>query len=61
MKPFAILMLSDLTVRYFDHKDDWMTAIETMTRNNNQNRFIALKYHHGAQCYTVPELMTTKS
>jgi hypothetical protein len=56
MKPYAIITLHDLKVRTFTDKDEWKTAIGALTKVGFQ--FIALKWHHGAGVYQLPEVVT---
>lgn len=49
MKPFALLILSNLKVKTFDNKDDWNLAMVTL--RENKTAFLPLKYHHGAVAY----------
>lgn len=53
-KPYAIIHLRDLRVIYFDHKDDWLAAVQTW--ETDQVPFVALKYHNGVGAYQVPEV-----
>ena len=51
--PFALVTLETLTIKRFDHKEDWQTAMNAIQARGQD--FVALKYHVGAGRYVVPE------
>lgn len=51
--PFALVTLETLTIKRFDHKEDWQTAMNAIQARGQD--FVALKYHAGARRYVVPE------
>jgi hypothetical protein len=46
VKKFALISLSDLKTRYFDHKEDLESAISVLVGRGID--FIPLRYHSGA-------------
>ena len=52
--PFALLILTSLAVKRFNSKDEQRIAMDALQTKGV--RFVALKYHHGAQTYIVPEI-----
>jgi hypothetical protein len=52
--PFALLLLTSLAVKRFNSKDEQRIAMDALQTKGV--RFVALKYHHGAQTYIVPEV-----
>ena len=54
-KQFVIIIMATLKVRGFDYKDDWETAMQALRKKDKP--FIMLKYHHGAETYTIPEVL----
>lgn len=51
--PFALVTLETLTIKRFDHKEDWQTAMNAIQARGHD--FVALKYHVGAGRYVVLE------
>lgn len=51
--PFALVTLETLTVKRFEHKEDWHTAMNAIQARGQD--FVALKYHAGAGRYVMPE------
>ena len=47
--PFALVTLESLTIKRFDHKDEWRAAMNAIHARGKE--FVALKYHHGAETY----------
>lgn len=56
MKLYALITLHDLKVRTFTDKDELKDAINALKRVGFQ--FLVLKWHHGAGCYQLPEVIT---
>jgi len=54
MKPYAILILTQLRVAKFDTKDEFKDAIKNLQATDTP--FIALKYNNGAELYTQLEI-----
>ena len=50
MKPFAILSLDKLKIRYFDTEDEMKNSVSDLRSQNIP--VIVLKYHHSAELYT---------
>lgn len=50
---YAILTVKDLKIRQFEHRDDYMTAVNTLIGNGTE--FVTFKYNHGAKTWTMPE------
>ncbi len=53
MKPFAILLLSDLTIMRFDSRDEVEIAANTLFKNGKS--FIAFRWHPDCQLYSTLE------
>lgn len=51
--PFALVTLETLTIKRFNNKEDWQTAMNAIQSQGQD--FVALKYHAGAGRYVVPE------
>lgn len=56
MKPFAILILADLSIRYFDDKDSFKTAIEVYVQKRKMIQ--AFRFDEGAAIYAPVEVKT---
>ncbi|MEE9401919.1 MAG: hypothetical protein V3V47_01850 [Desulfobacteria bacterium] len=56
-KPFALVTLETLTIKRFDHEDEWKAAIDALW--NRHTRFTAFRYHHGTESYVEPERWET--
>ena len=45
--PYALITLESLTVKRFQNKEDWETAMNAVQSRGHE--FVALKYHHSAK------------
>lgn len=48
-KPYALVTHQSLTIKKFDSKEDWQTAMNAVQSRGQE--FTAFKYHNGAETY----------
>ena len=54
MKKYALIILDDLAIRRFDHKDEWFAAMSVLRDKDRQ--FIVVKWNAGAKQYVQQEI-----
>jgi hypothetical protein len=55
MGQFALLILTNLKILYFDTKDELYDAVHQLKSRGIE--FVPLIYNHSSKTYTVPEVL----